>query len=65
MRGGWGVGLTRGLLTHTKQGQVSRQILLIRRFMTRVINCVGSRDARLIFFHYDGLDGMDPSLVIL
>ena len=65
VEGGGGVGLTQDLLTHSKQGLVCCQLLLIRRFMTRVINCVRSRNARLIFFYYDDLNWMDPGLVIL
>ena len=63
--GGWGVDLTRGLLTHAKQGLVCCQFLLIQRFMTRVINRLGSKNAQLILFYYDGLNGMDPGLIIL
>ena len=65
MGGGWGVNLTRGLLTHAIQGLVCCQFLLIRRFMTRVINRFGSKNARLFLFYYDGLNEMDPSLIIL
>ena len=65
MGGGGGVGLTRGLLTHVIQGLVCGQILLIRRFMTRVINRIESRNSQLIIFYYDGLNWMDLGLVIL
>ena len=65
MGGGWGVGLTRGLLTHAKQGLVCGKLLLIRRFMTRFINRVETRNARLIYFYYDGLNRIDLGLIIL
>ena len=65
MGGGWLVSLTRGLLTHAKKSLVCCQLFLIRRFMTRVINHLGSRNSLLILLNDDGLNGMDPSLIIL
>ena len=61
--GGWLADLTRGILTHAKQSLVICQLFLIRRFMTRVINNLGSRNARLILLNDDGLNGMDPCLI--
>ena len=63
MGGGWLANLTRDLLT-TKQSLVCCQLFLIRRFMTQVINRLGSGNAWLILLNDNGLIGLDPSLII-